>query len=71
MKFQRVAELNVRCSLPLRNLNSPGAAFSDCCGRAARFAVIMENGSKMWRCAEHQNIRRIETGPSVTYIESN
>ena len=69
MKFQRVADLNVTCSLKVRNFDKPSLAMSDCCGAPAKFAVEMVNKNKMWRCGQHQNIRSLETGPSMTYIE--
>ena len=67
--FRRVSELNVQCALRVRNFNSPGIAMSDCCGRPANAAVRMEDGKQMWRCEEHRNIRRLEMGPSVSFVK--
>ena len=68
-KFERVVDLHVRCSLKVRNFDAPGLTGSDTCGAQARYAVEMENGSKMWRCAEHKNLRKIEVGKTTVYVE--
>jgi hypothetical protein len=51
---QRVADLNVECSL---------VANYSRCARPADSAVEMSNGNKMWRCVFHRGMRTVETGP--------
>lgn len=66
--FKRVSELHVQCSLQVRNFEKQGVAMSDCCRKPANTAVSMADGKKMWRCQEHYGVRRLETGPAVTYV---
>lgn len=65
-----IVDLFVGCSLRLRNLDQPGFAASDACGRGADTGVVMENGGVMWRCMEHRGMRTIQgdIGPVVTHI---
>lgn len=71
MKFVKVGDLHVKCSLRVRNFGVPGIAMSDCCAKPATHAVEMENGSKMWRCFDHREVREIKVGKTSIYVEKN
>lgn len=58
-----VRELDVKCSLRMRNHDSWGWAASDNCNRPATSAVEMPDGSRMWRCTKHEGVRSMQTGP--------
>lgn len=69
---KKISDMYVECSLQTHNFREPGVAMSDCCRRRATAAVVMPNGSKMWRCSEHKNVvglHPFSTGESVTEIE--
>lgn len=70
--LKNVRDLYVDCSLKVINLDSPYTAMSDCCRNHAVAAVVMENGSKMWRCTYHKDIQTgmpFTTGNYVTAVE--
>jgi hypothetical protein len=55
-----VYSLHVRCSLKVRCLDQPVYALSDSCGAFADYAVEMASGGRLYRCAEHRNVRWLE-----------
>lgn len=72
--YKAITDMYVNCSLQVRNFDGPAVCMSDCCGRHATAAVVMEDGKKMWRCSEHSSIRRTRYGMSdlgvtITHIE--
>lgn len=69
MRFAFVRDLNVQCSLQVRNFESLGFAMSDCCRKPATSAVEFEDGRKMWRCPEHEGIRTITKGRVIHQVE--
>lgn len=69
--WQHVKDLYVQCSLQVRNFNEPGFCMSDCCGKHATSVVVMGDNSRMFRCGEHEAVRRIETGPVEVNVRIN
>lgn len=66
--YKQIADMNVRCSLQVRNFNERGVAMSDCCGGYAPYAVCMDDGSKMYRCWDHRFIQNFNFGPFITEV---
>lgn len=71
MVTKYVKDLYVNCSLQVRNFDKQGVTMSDCCGRHATSAVLMEDDAKMWRCREHAGIRVLRTGQILLAVEIN
>lgn len=58
--YRYIPDMNVQCSLQMRNFDAPALAMSDCCGQHANSGVKLKDGKIMWRCNKHAGLRPVD-----------